>query len=583
MTNPNLLDFMLGFSADAPSIFPHNPDDENAWRPSGGFREYYGGQYGPSTTGMYIRPDDAIGVSCVFRAIQLWSGIMGTAPLKFYRVTDDDRLDILAKYPLLYVLSTDRGQANPYQTAMHWRMWTEAQCDLWGIGLSEIQWAMVKGRKQMQLMPIDADKITTIDLLPDGTKRYHVSGRPNPLLQDEVFALEGFGTHHLIPENTLRRSREAVATWLAQQTFRGVFYDRGATPSFVVKHPGKMTEKSLDRFKKEFQGKVGGNRNAHKIAVIEEGMEIQKVSFSAKESLLVDAWEKQGVELARFLGVFAYQIDAGEAPPFAGREQATREFLDFSATPKAELWNNAIWQHLIVEDDVVCRLDMSRYEKGDALVQAQVDSIHTMNGIRPVDEVRADHGWNPLPNGAGAVATRSGNLSNGGGAIGGSQGGDPTSPRPDNPGDKKKKGQKPNTGLDAGISAVLAIGEDDPTCEALREFVDATAIAASPQPADPSIARLHRIFEQSARAIVKTEIKLLTQGSRKADDLARFYFDHATHMAERLVMNVELARSYCTEHALLIRRIGIDAACESWKKDDMAAPVHHIMKLGLGV
>jgi len=561
VSKPNALDFFFGFSADAPAgIFPHNPDDENAWRPSGGYREYYGGQYGPSTTGMFIRPDDSIGVSCVFRSIQLWAGIFGTVPITFSRIEDDDTLVSLPKYPLLKLLSTDRGMANPWQTALHWRMWTEAQCDLWGIGLSEIRWTRAKGERRMELWPIEADDITRIDLLSDGTKRYEVKGR-QPFLQDEVFALEGFGTHRMIPENTLRRSREAVATWLAQQTFRGTFYDRGASPSIVFKHPATMSDKSLERFKKDIQGRVGGARNAHKALVLEEGMDVAKTSWSPKDALLVDAWKSQGVELARFFGVFAYQIDAGPPPPFAGREQATREFLDFSVGPKGKLWENAIWQHLVTEDDVVVRMDLSRYEEGDALVQAQVDSIYTMNGIRSVDEVRKDHGWNPLPNGAGAVASRSGNLSNGGGAIGGSEGGDSSVPRPGNPGDKKKKDKKPKTGLDAARVVV-----DDP-------IIDSTAI-------DMITARLHRLFEQSARAIVKAEINLLTKSARKASDLAQFYFSHAMTVNERLDMGIEAARIYCTEHALAIKDLGVEAAIESWQKDDAA--VRRLIQLGIG-
>lgn len=543
------LDYVLGLSAEAPSLFPPDPN-ERAWR-THGHRDAWGGFSGSASTGSYIQADDAIGVSCVFLAVRVYANLLGTSQVRFYRNRPrDEGEDQIYNHSLLSVLSPD-GRANPWQSGALWRMWSEAQAFLWGLGLSEIKFG---GGGRLELWPIEAEHVPQIDQLDSGMKRFTIAepGKPvRTLMQDQVYQLEGFGTHKLIPESLLRRSREAVAVWLAQQQFRGTYYERGAAPSLIFKHPGKMSDPAIERFKKQVQGRIGGNRNAHKTVIVEEGMEITEFGHTARNALLVEAWDAQAVEISRWSGIPAYMFGVSKQPPYNSREQATREFLDLFLKPKAILTEGAIKHSLIVEPDVVCEIDLDYLKRGDALTQAQTDAIYMMHGADTVNENRRSRGKNPLP--GGDVASRAANLD---------RGGDPRQPRPENPGDREASAHRDPTDI-AGM---------------LADLVPGVALSAAESVGfERSDERAGKVLQAAAQQLLRREVEQIRRRAvQLASDppawsvwLEQFYGGHLEIMAERLAIAPARARVYAEGHMREVASKGI-SVCDEWEADSQA-------------
>lgn len=584
------LDYILGFSAEAPSIFPHDASDERAWRTTGQ-RDIWGGHSGPATTGTYVNPDDAIGVSCIFLGVRIYANLLGTSPIRFYRnLPRDEGEDQIYDHPLLSVLSPD-GMANPWMTGAMWRMWSEAQASLWGLGLSEIKF----GPQGLELWPIEAEHIPQIDHLESGRKRFTISepGKPlRTLMQDQVFRIEGFGTHKLIPESLLRRSREAVAVWLAQQQYRGTYFERGASPSIIFQHPGTMSDKALVRFTAQVQGRVGGNRNAHKALVTEENMTTKEFGHTARNAQLVEAWDAQAVECARWMGLPPYMFGVSKQPPYASREQATREFLDISLKPKAVLWEGAIKRDLIIEREIVAEVDLDHLKRGDALTQAQTDAIYIMNGVLDENEVRRSLGRNRI---AGLDGPRR--------SVNQDRGGDPRQPRPDNPGDRETRAQAEAGDIVQMLGYMLSpanmeharelrqhartadVRGEERVREAGLDAPVGTGVAADDQPEklatgtenattlSGSDSRLLRTLESSARQCLRKEVSSLRHRAIQLASnppawhlwLHEFYRSHTETIADRLAIGADRAAAYTEAHRVEVEKGGI-RVCDEWEK-----------------
>lgn len=570
-----LLDTILGFEAQTPTAFPHDSADERAWRPFGG-REYWGGFSGPALAGNYVRPDEAIGVSCVFAAVRIWCNVLGTSPIRFYRRLSSGEETPIQNYRLAKLLSTD-GMANPWQSSIVWRMWNLSQQMLWGLGLNEIKF----GPDGLELWPVEGDYIQKVEQIDSGKVRFKISepGQvPRTLTQDQVLRIDGGSTHKLIPESVLRRAREAVGAWLAQEQYRSFYYRNGASPSVVFSHPGPspLSDKALTRLKLQLQGRTGGVNNAHKAIITEEGMTAKALGTTAKDALLVDAWNNQVLEFARFTGTPAWMLDATAQLPYNSREQAMREWVDIEVKPRARLIEGAWKRDLFVEENVVCEHDLNDLKRGDAQAQQIADCGYVLGGIKTPEEVRLDLGLSAVPR-VGELK-RSAN-------IGTDPGGDNRpNPRPDPtntppatppgegapkqgpPGKKKKK-----SASERRIGAAWDV---------LPEHVRAALESLDQQPKVGYSAHYRQVVTHAARSLLRRETEhVRRRGVQLAGDpaawkiwLAEFYLNHGQKMAEGLALGVEQVRAYTRVHKDELEHEGI-GVCERWEAGEEAVRV----------
>jgi HK97 family phage portal protein len=579
-----LIDYLLGYSSSAPSIFPHDPTDERAWS-SAGNREYWGGFSGPALTGGFVRPDDAIGVSALFLGVRIWCNVLGTAPLRFYRQLATGEETPYPSYRLARMLSTD-GLVNPSMSGAIWRMWTIAQQILWGLGLSEIKF----GANGLELWPIEGDSINRIDQLDNGKIVFHLNepGKsPRKLTQDQVFRAEGASTHHLIPEAVLRRAREAVGAWLAQEQYRSYYFKNGASPSVVFTHPGPqpISDKTLERLKVQLQARAGGVGNAHRTLVMEDGITAKAFGTNAKDALMVEAWNNQVLEFARFLEMPAFLLDATATLPYNSRESAMKEWVGIAVRPRGRLLEASYRRDLFIESDVVCEHDLDDLVAGDVLEQQQADTGYANGGIKSVNEIRVRLGLPKLAGDEYDLPRRSANIGTadpGGNPDVTPRPGDKLTPPPpkgpppsQTPPAAPGKGKKDKKGKSAGSAAandyaeVGLVGDQD---AALYMQMYKAGFFRDPR-IQPE--RVTKIVTASARHLLRREteqlrrrgIQLAAKPTEWKTWVADFYTDHRAKMVAGLAIDENGARTYTEAHEEEVVRDGI-GVCERWEKGE---------------
>lgn len=96
------------------------------------------------------------------------------------------------------------------------------------------------------------------------------------LRQEDVLHIPGLGFDGLIGYSPIAMARNAVGMTMACEEYGASFFANGANPGGVLEHPGVLKDPA--KVRDSWNAVYRGTTNAHKIAVLEEGMKsIQRV------------------------------------------------------------------------------------------------------------------------------------------------------------------------------------------------------------------------------------------------------------------------------------------------------------------
>ena len=88
--------------------------------------------------------------------------------------------------------------------------------------------------------------------------------------RDEIFHIPGLGFNGLVGFSPIAMMKNSLGTTLAVEKYGSAFFKNGAQPSGVLEHPGVL--KNPEKIRENWSDVYGGPNNAHKVAVLEEGM-----------------------------------------------------------------------------------------------------------------------------------------------------------------------------------------------------------------------------------------------------------------------------------------------------------------------
>lgn len=197
---------------------------------------------------------------------------------------------------------------------------------------------------------------------------------------------------------------DIVSLGLRRQQHQLNYYTEGNLPESIIMGPAGWTETQVGLFQKYWDEHYEGE-NALKGRRRTRFMPNGATLVQAKDAILkdeMDDWLAREICYAFNISPSALTKDNNRAVGETIYEQNLREGL----VPLLN-WLKALY------DDILDRAGYSDFEFSwmeenslDPLEQAQVNQIYASMGAKTIDEVRADIGLPPLPNGEGTVASK---------------------------------------------------------------------------------------------------------------------------------------------------------------------------------
>lgn len=305
---------------------------------------------GEAASGIVVTPDTAMRATAVYACVQYLARSIAAMPLILYQRLPDGGKERDYEHPLGRVL---HDQPNGWQTAFDFRAMLQAHLSLRGNAYARI--VSANGAPVSALIPLHPDRVRPLPRRVNGRLAYEhwpLDGGREILLQEEVLHLRGLslGPDGVLGLSPIDSLREAVGLALAAETYGARFYRNDARPGIVVKHPGRLSPEGAARLKASWNSQFAGAANAHKTAVLEEGMDIVPIGMTAEQAQFLETRKFQRGEIASIFGVPPHKIGDLERATFSNIEHQAIEVVTDTIRPWAVAWEQALTRDLFTGD-----------------------------------------------------------------------------------------------------------------------------------------------------------------------------------------------------------------------------------------
>ena len=144
-------------------------------------------------------------------------------------------------------------------------------------------------------------------------------------------------------------AKNAIGMGIACEEYGARFFANGAAPGGVLEHPG--TVKDPQKIRDSWNSVYRGTGNAHKVAVLEEGMKYTPIGISPEQAQFLETRKFQINEIARIFRVPPHMVGDLEKSSFSNIEQQSLEFVKYTLEPWVIRWEQSIMRALLTEDE----------------------------------------------------------------------------------------------------------------------------------------------------------------------------------------------------------------------------------------
>lgn len=340
---------------------------------------------GMSSSGSRVNEKTAMQMTAVYSCVRVLAETLASLPIHVYEVTDNKR-EKAVKHPLYKIL---HDEPNPEMTSFVFRETLMSHLLLWGNAYAQI---IRNGRGEvLGLYPLMPDKMS-VDRDDNGRIFYEYksngSGGSVKLHESDVLHIPGLGFDGLVGYSPIGMAKNAIGMAIATEEYGAKFFSNGATPSGILEHPG--TVKNPDAMRESWSKGFSGN-NAHKVAILEEGMKYTPISISPNEAQFLETRKFQINEIARIFRVPPHMVGDLEKSSFSNIEQQSLEFVKYTLDPWVTRWEQAIARRLFNDkekDKYYVKFNVDGLLRGDYQSRMNGYAIARQNGWMSANDIR---------------------------------------------------------------------------------------------------------------------------------------------------------------------------------------------------
>ena len=379
---------------DAPGTLP---DIENNVRDSGTVFTF-----GRADSGEQVDEKSAMQIATVYACVRLLAESVAQLPLHLYCYTDNGTgKEMAADHPLYAIL---HRQPNPEMTSFTWRETMMVHLLLWGNSYGQI----IRDGKNgvVSVYPLLPENVE-VDRDDHGEIYYiyhaytdEAPGEKNKDIifrRDEVLHVPGLGFNGLVGFSPIAMMKNSLGTTLAVEKYGSSFFKNGAQPSGVLEHPGVL--KNPEKIRQNWSDVYGGANNAHKVAVLEEGMSYKAISLPPEDSQFLSTRQFGVEEICRIFRVPPHMVQDLQRATFNNIEHMSIEFVMHTLMPWLIRIEQAIIKDVLMDeekDEFFPKFNVDGLMRGDYKSRMEGYAVAITNGIMSVNDVRKLENLDPL-------------------------------------------------------------------------------------------------------------------------------------------------------------------------------------------
>ena len=349
---------------------------------------FWGGTYsfffGASSSGKSVNEKTALQTTAVYACVRILAETIALLPLHTYRASPNGK-EKAATHPLYYLLHSEPNQE---MTSFVFRETLMGHLLLWGNAYAQI---IRNGRGTvMALYPLLPNKML-VNRTDQGILyyQYEKDGQTYFLSSQNVLHIPGLGFDGLIGYSPIAMAKNAIGMAIATEEYGAKFFANGANPGGVLEHPGVVKDPA--RVRDSWNAVYQGSGNAHRVAVLEEGMKFQSIGIPPEQAQFLETRKFQLNEIARIFRIPPHMIGDLEKSSFSNIEQQSLEFVMYTLDPWVVRWEQAMQRALLSEGEkrqYFVKFNVDGLLRGDYQSRMNGYAVGRQNGWLSSNDIR---------------------------------------------------------------------------------------------------------------------------------------------------------------------------------------------------
>lgn len=359
--------------------------------------------FGRTTSGKPVNERTAMQTTAVYACVRILAEAVASLPLHVYEYQDDGGKKLVHDHPLYYLL---HDEPNPEMTSFVFRETLMSHLLIWGNAYAQI--IRDGAGRVLGLYPLLPDKME-VQRNAKGNIYYVYSRNSdeNPMFKEygniklkaeDVLHIPGLGFDGLIGYSPIAMAKNAVGMTLACEEYGASFFANGANPGGVLEHPGVLKDPS--KVRESWNSVYRGVNNAHKIAVLEEGMKYQQIGIPPEEAQFLETRKFQINEIARLYRIPPHMVGDLDKSSFSNIEQQSLEFVKYTLDPWVIRWEQSLQRSLLLPGEkgkYFIKLNVDGLLRGDYQSRMNGYAVGRQNGWFSANDIREMENMNPIP------------------------------------------------------------------------------------------------------------------------------------------------------------------------------------------
>ena len=354
-----------------------------------GYRFLFGG----SNSDKNVNERSAMQMTAVYACVRILSESIAGLPVHLYQYVDSGSKQKALEHPLYRLL---HDEPNPEMTSFVFRETLMTHLPLWGNAYAQ---KIRNGKGQVvALYPLMPNRMS-VDRDDKGHLFYQYqmqdSDAPTAksgtviLKPTDVLHVPGLGFDGLVGYSPIAMAKNAIGLSIATEEYGAKFFANGATPSGILEYPG--TVKNPEAIRESWNAGFGGSSNAHKVAVLEEGMKYTPIAISPNEAQFLETRKFQIDEIARIFRVPPHMVGDLEKSSFSNIEQQSLEFVKYTLEPWIVRWEQSLNRALLSETEKAAyfvKFNVDGLLRGDYQSRMNGYATARQNGWMSANDIR---------------------------------------------------------------------------------------------------------------------------------------------------------------------------------------------------
>lgn len=373
----------------ADSVNPVHPKDPI-------LAEWFGGA--GTASGIAVTADTAKKVSAFNAGARYIAETIAYLPFPVYRRLGDNGRERDTLLPLSKLLNET---PNPWQTPFEFREYQLLSLIYRGNAYAEIIF-----EPKMMLIPLDPDRVRPFQA-PNRQRAFEfqgVDGRTRIILQEEMYFVAGLGFDGIKGKSVLEYAQEALGISVVSERYGARLFANDSRPGGYLEHPKTLSKDAQKRLVEAWEERHQGATNAHRIAVLEEGMKFNQVGITPEEAQFLGLRQFERIDIAAFLRIPPHKIGELGRATWGNVEQMSIEAVTDCLMPWITRLEQATDRDLFTEATRrthFAEILVDGLLRGDVTARWNAYRTAWNMGAMNLDQIRQLENMNPIANGGG--------------------------------------------------------------------------------------------------------------------------------------------------------------------------------------